>query len=234
MHYQKENERFAILFHGYKSTPFTDFSGGALLLMRMGYNIIMVDQRAHGLSEGNTLSFGALESRDAEAWARFVEDSFGEGTPTALVGISMGAGTVIIAAKRELPRGVFAVIADCPFSSAIEIIKRVAKKDMHIPAPIVAPIAAVGARLFGKFSLSDAEPRVAARGLRLPLLLIHGEGDSFVPPEMSKEIHTASGGAARLATFPDATHGTSYIYDTEGYEKITAEFLAQAYEKRFS
>jgi hypothetical protein len=33
MHYQKENERFAILFHGYKSTPFTDFSGGALLLL---------------------------------------------------------------------------------------------------------------------------------------------------------------------------------------------------------
>ena len=220
MHCEEKNEKVAILLHGYKSTPFTDFSGGALLLMKLGYNIIMVDQRAHGLSEGNTLSFGALEHKDAVSWARFAEDTFGEGVPIALVGVSMGAGTVVMAAREDMPRGVFAVVADCPFSSAYDIIKRVASTRMGIPAPIAMPIVRVGASLFGGFSLADAEPRVSARELKIPLLLIHGEGDNFVPPEMSREIFEAGGALAALETFPDATHGTSFLYDREDRKSV--------------
>ena len=154
--------------------------------------------------------------------------------PIALVGVSMGAGTVVMAAREDMPRGVFAVVADCPFSSAYDIIKRVASTRMGIPAPIAMPIVRVGASLFGGFSLADAEPRAAARELKIPLLLIHGEGDNFVPPEMSREIFEAGGALAALETFPDATHGTSFLYDRERYEKIIAEFLTAAYERKLS
>ncbi|MBQ8380389.1 MAG: alpha/beta fold hydrolase [Clostridia bacterium] len=231
MLYSGENERFAILMHGYKSSPFIDFSGGAMLLFRMGYNVIMADERAHGLSEGRTISFGTLESLDAVCWARFVEERFGEGTPTALVGISMGAATVILAAEKEMPKGVFAAIADCPYSSAKDIIKKVAKEDMGIPGGLSHFLASVGARIYGGFSLGAAEPIDAVKRSRVPLLIIHGEGDGFVPIKMSFAMKAANPDV-RLETFPDATHGTSYLYDTHRYEKITSEFLEEAYLRR--
>ena len=59
-----ENAPFAIQFHGYKSTPMIDFSGGGEFVMKMGVNVIMVDQRACGESEGRCVSFGYHESHD--------------------------------------------------------------------------------------------------------------------------------------------------------------------------
>ena len=53
-----------LCFHGYRSTPMTDFSGGAELSFAMGHNLLLVDQRAHGASRGRTITFGIKERQD--------------------------------------------------------------------------------------------------------------------------------------------------------------------------
>ena len=57
-----------ILFHGYRSCAFRDCSGGHALSRKMGFNALVVDQRAHGNSGGRTITFGIKEHRDCLNW----------------------------------------------------------------------------------------------------------------------------------------------------------------------
>ena len=65
----------------------------------------------------------------------------------------------------------------------------------------------------------------AVSNTTLPILLIHGEADGFVPCEMSREIAAACASKAQLETFPGADHGVSYLSDPERYGRIVKEFL---------
>ena len=92
-----------ILFHGYRSCSFRDCSGGHLLSRKMGFNALVIDQRAHGKSSGNTITFGVKEHRDCKMWIDYAVRRFGTDCPIMLSGISMGAATVLMAAGLELP-----------------------------------------------------------------------------------------------------------------------------------
>lgn len=222
LYMQNENAPFAIQMHGYRSTPMLDFSGGGALALELGFNVIMPDQRACGESEGRTITFGYKESLDTLAWIKYVSDKWGEKREVVLFGVSLGAGTVICAAGRGLPENVRGVVSDCTFSSAKEIVKKV-MRDRKIPQ-FLYPLLRFGTIVYGGFDPSKASPVDFAPDIKVPLLLIHGEDDGFVPPEMSQKIYKATP-QAQLHTFPRARHGTSYIEDTERYKKITVDFL---------
>ena len=212
-----------IQFHGYKSIAVRDFSASGEGCYRDGYNLLLVDQRAHGNSEGRVISFGIKERFDCLDWIDYAVERFGREQKIILYGISMGAATVLMAAGESLPDNVVGVIADCPYSSPIDIIARVARR-MHIPVPITKIIAPLGARLFGGFSLSECTPLEAIERAQVPVLLFHGEADSFVPCEMSRKI-AAKNKDVRFVTVPEAGHGFSYLVDTEGYIRELHDFV---------
>ena len=224
-----KNAPFAIQFHGYKSSPMIDFSGGGEMAMKMGMNVIMVDERASGESEGHTISFGYHESMDVRSWVKYVSDNYGKDRKIILFGVSMGAATVIIAAGQGLAENVVGVCADCPCSSTKEIITKVIY-DMKLPGRLLYPLVRVGAIIYGKFDPNVAEAKAAVKNTKTPILLIHGEGDKFVPCSMSREIAVASG-LVELHTFSEAGHGLSFIYDTERYLKTEEEFCLRCLEK---
>ncbi|MBE6634855.1 MAG: alpha/beta hydrolase [Ruminococcaceae bacterium] len=218
----KEDAPFVIQCHGYKSTPMLDFSGGGALAMEMSMNVIMIDQRAHGESEGRTISFGLNESRDLSAWVEYVVKNYGEDRKILLNGISMGAATVLMASAMPLPKNVVGIAADCPYSSTKEIIKKVIR-DMHLPADILYPFVRLGARVLGGFDPDKCNPEEAVKSASLPILLVHGEADSFVPFYMSERIK-ASNPNIEFHAFPNADHGKSFIEDTDRYKTAFIEF----------
>ena len=226
LYMQNEDAPFALAMHGYRSTPMLDFSGGGALALELGLNLIMPDQRACGDSEGRTVSFGYKESLDTLDWIKYISDRWGEDTKIVLLGVSLGAGTVIMTAGRGVPENVKGVIADCTFSSAKRIIKKV-MRDKGIPV-FLYPLLRLGTLIYGGFDPNKAEPVNFASKIKIPLSLIHGEDDKFVPHEMSREIHEACR-TSEMHTFPGARHGTSYIADTERYKKITADFLLRIF-----
>lgn len=213
-----------ILFHGYRSFPFRDCAGGHALSRKMGFNALVVDQRAHGKSAGNTITFGIMERLDALEWVLWACDRFGHQTPIILSGLSMGAATVLMTADLDLPDNVCCIIADSPYSSPCAIIEKVAK-DQHLPPLLCRPFIRLGARLFGGFDLCQASAEKAVSKTGIPILLIHGEADGFVPCEMSFRILDACTGPAQLQTFPGADHALSYITDPVRYERVVYEFL---------
>ena len=215
-----------IQFHGYRGGALRDLCGGAPLAMKLGHNVLLVDQRAHGESEGKTICFGAKERLDCQSWCRYAEDRFGTGTPLILVGVSMGASTVLMASALELPRSVRAVMADCPYTSGREIIRLVARQT-GMPGGLSAAFCALGASIYGRFRLGDADALKAVARTKIPILLIHGEDDRFVPCDMSRRLYAACGGDARLETFPGAAHGMSYMDDPKRYEAVVEGFLKE-------
>lgn len=219
----RDGAPLAILCHGYRGTPVRDFCGGAKLCLDGGINTLLIEQRAHCSSEGHTISFGINERYDCLAWCRYAAERFGSGVPIVLMGISMGAATVLMASELDLPENVRGIIADCPYTSPGAIIGKVGE-DMGLPAAGVTLAAALGARLFGHFSLDSASAVSAVRRAKVPILLIHGEDDGFVPCAMGREIAAANPEKIELATFPGAHHGTSYLADTERYTRIVRAF----------
>ena len=222
-----------ILFHGYKSSPLCDFSGGIRLAHGMGHNVLLVYQRSHGESEGGSITFGDKESRDVLSWVGYVSERFGREHPIVLTGISMGASTVLLASALEMPGNVRCVVADCPYSSPKEIIKRTVK-GMHLPPSLVYPFIRLGGKIFARFDPSAVSCVRAAASSRLPILLIHGDADGFVPRSMSDEIYAAHTGRMDYRVFPNADHGMSYLEDAEEYERTYRSFVSEFTEKRIS
>lgn len=218
----KEGAPVQIQFHGYRGTAIRDFCGGNKLAREMGQNTLVIDQRAHGKSEGKTICFGIKEKYDCLAWAKYAEKRF-KGVPIVLSGVSMGGATVLMASELDLPQSVKCIVADCPYSSPEEIIGQECGK-MGIPAKLGMPFVKLGAGIFGNLKIRGGAEE-AVKNAKVPILILHGEADRFVPCDMSRKIKAANPKIVTLETFKDAAHGISYIMEPERYGKITAEFF---------
>lgn len=212
-----------ILFHGYRSHPLRDCAGAYMLAMKMGFNVLAVEQRAHCNSGGRVITFGICERYDCISWAEYFSNRFPD-SPIILGGLSMGAATVLMASELTLPEKVCAILADCPYSSPKAIIRKVCH-DRKIPAVLAYPFIRLGARIFGGFSLEDCSAEDSVKKAKHPILLIHGEDDRFFPCEMSRKIYKACASNAQLHTFPHAGHGLCYMTDPLRYEDIVTRFL---------
>lgn len=213
-----------ILFHGYRSCAFRDCSGGHALSRKMGFNALVVDQRAHGNSDGTTITFGIREHRDCLCWINYANRRFGGQVPIILSGLSMGAATVLMASGLNLPANVTCVLADSPYSAPSAIIEKVCA-DMHYPVKLCRPFIHLSARILGGFRLNECTAKEAVAHSKIPILLIHGEDDLLVPYTMSFEIAQCCASRAVVHTFPGAGHGLSYLIDPLRYEKVVYDFL---------
>ncbi len=219
-----EGAPLMLAFHGYRSMALRDCSGAFALGLKLGFNILAVDQRAHGKSDGHVITFGIKERKDCLSWIKYANSRFGEKTPIILNGLSMGAATVLMAADLPLPENVCCILADSPYSSPAAIIRKVAR-DEGYPEKLSYPFIWLGARIFGGFSLTEASSVTSVQKAKIPILLIHGQEDRFVPCQMSQEIYKNCSSPAQLHTFPEAGHGLSYVLDHHRYEKICMDFL---------
>ena len=227
LYHTRDGAPLAILCHGWQGTPTRDFCGGANACFDMGFNVLLIEQRAHCSSEGRATTLGVNERLDCLAWCRYAESRFGTDTPVLLVGISMGAAAVLMASELALPENVRGIVADCPFTSPEAILRSIGEAHAA-PVRLIMPLARLGARVFGGFSLvGQANAAEAVRHARVPILLIHGEADDLVPCAMSREIAAANPALVELHTFPGAGHGLSYLADTQRYTRILRAFCAR-------
>ncbi len=215
-----------ILFHGYKSNAVRDFSGGLVQTLESGANALLVDQRAHDGSEGKCLSFGVNERRDCMDWIAYASERFGLDKKILLVGISMGAATVLMASELDLPSNVVGILADSAYSSPKAILRKVLKERKY-PVWLVYPFIKLGARLYGGFCLEEASAIGAVRKAKVPILFLHGDDDRFVPCEMSKELYEACVGEKKIVLFPKAGHGLGFLVDQALYRKEVDEYLRE-------
>ena len=208
-----EHKNICILFHGYRSNVFHDFCGAAIDYYENGTDMLMVDQRAHGKSEGKYITMGIKESRDCLEWCKYISKLYPEANIT-LCGISMGATTVLMASRLPLPNNVRAIIADCGFTSPFDIVKKVSR-DMKLPFMLIYPSMNFSAKIFGGFKMNELSTTKAMSENTRPILFIHGTGDKFVPHHMTVECYEKCTSVKKLLLIKDAYHGYSYLFEYE-------------------
>ena len=224
----KDGAPLDICFHGYRSNPITDFSGGSELSFQMEHNLLLIEQRAHCKSEGRTISFGILERRDLLCWVDYAIQRFGDDVKILLYGVSMGGATVLMASELDLPSNVKGIVSDCPYTKPLDVILHVGKTTAF-PQWLIKPFAILGARIYGGFDLLETDAVQAVQNTKVPILIIHGEADHYVPCEMS-ELVSANPAMVERHTFPGAAHGISYLVDTARYHRIVKAFVQRVLE----
>lgn len=212
-----------LIFHGYRGNSERDLCAAVERCAKLGRSVMLIDQRASGTSEGSVISFGINERHDAAAWARFAVEHFGPDVRLALGGVSMGASTAVLAAGEQLPENVLCIMADCGYSSAKEIIKKVIG-EMKLPVKLFYPLVRLSGRLFGGFDIEETSPLEALSRCKTPVIFIHGDNDAFVPHTMSEEMYAACPTKKKLTIISGAGHGIAYPHNPEGYVSALAEF----------
>ena len=129
-----------------------------------------------------------------------------------------------MASALPLPKAVKGILADCPYDVPRDIIVLTATK-AGFPGKLMWPFLRLGAWLYGGFRFGSVCCHEAVKHTPVPILIIHGEDDRFVPAYMSEPMAAANPARVTRFTFPDAGHGMSYLVDTPRYQKLTKEFI---------
>ncbi len=219
-----DNAPLLLQMHGYKGSSIRDFCGNWPIAQELGYNVLLVSQRAHGGSQGHTITFGIKEHLDCLSWAEYAARRF-ENTPIFLMGVSMGAATVLMASGLDLPAAVKGIVADCPYDSPAGILKKVLAKDIGLPEKLAYPLVRLSGKIFGGFDLEKCSPLEAVQKSKVPILLIHGEDDQLVPCDMSRNLHRTAPEIISLHTIPKSRHARNQVTDPALYRSILVPFL---------
>ncbi|MGL4107215.1 alpha/beta hydrolase [Clostridium sp. LP20] len=166
----KDSNRFIILVHGYSANrhihmPFVR------LFIKEGFNILIVDERNHGDSEGEYPSYGYYEKEDLDRWIDFIVKRRGDNLFLGLHGQSMGGSTVLMCGASN-PRVKF-VIDDCGYSSGKEIIKYQFSKVKWVPFEIVYKVLNYKVKKRYGFRFEEVSPIEDICNSEVPVLFIH-------------------------------------------------------------
>ncbi|MEI6874935.1 MAG: alpha/beta fold hydrolase, partial [Spirochaetota bacterium] len=207
--------------------------------VREGWTVIAFDARGHGETRGPRPSFGHFERDDLLSIADWALARWPADRGFVVHGESLGGASALQYAPLD-PR-IDAVIADCPFSSAREILET-RLRALHVPRRAIAPVvhlAAILIRATELWRIDEASPRRSILETSLPILLIHGSADTYVPTAMSVSM-----AAERRRLLPDAItelrlvegarHAAAFRADPAAYEATVLAFVDAALSHRRS
>jgi fermentation-respiration switch protein FrsA (DUF1100 family) len=220
----KDNKKVIIIVHGYTATYAwsTQFLN---MFFKEGFNVLLVDQRSHGRSEGKYATYGYYEKYDLDLWVNWVCNRVGEDAIIGLHGQSMGGGTVL--EYTGINKYVKFIIADCPYSDAMQLMKHQFNKLNNLPMIPFIYFTNMRLKWRAKFSLRNVSPINVIKDKQIPIMFIHGSKDNFVPTYMSEDMYKIKKGYKKLLIIEGAVHGNAYGTDKELYEKEVHNFLAE-------
>lgn len=228
---ENPTNKFIVLVHGVSicyvgSLKYFD------IFYRNGFNILIVNQRRHGKSEGKYSTYGFYEKYDVNMWIEYLKSRFGNDIILGLHGESMGAGTVM--ETIPLNDSIKFVIEDCGYSNFHELIgfqithaykNRLVRKILR-PSLIFANFFM---KTKAKFSMKKIVPIDIVSSTSLPMMFVHGKEDYFVPWYMAVDLYKAkTKGYKELYLVEGAKHAEALEVNKILYEKKIMTFIEKA------
>lgn len=190
-----------------------------------GYNVLFIDPRAHGLSEGELSTVGIKESEDALAWMKYIKETFHQESFTVHC-VCVGGSAGLLAATSPNNTGLIdKVVVDGVFINFKESYRRHYIDLGHKVFPVFHLIW-FWFRMYNKVSVNLASPLNCVKKLDMPILFIHTKADKYSLPENAEVVYNAT--KTKDKTFVWFTEGShSHIRNnaTEKYDKAIKDFL---------
>ncbi|MCX0380228.1 alpha/beta hydrolase [Clostridium perfringens] len=228
---ENPTNKFIVLVHGVSicyvgSLKYFD------IFYRNGFNVLIVNQRRHGKSEGKYSTYGFYEKYDVNMWIEYLKSRFGNDIILGLHGESMGAGTVM--ETIPLNDSIKFVIEDCGYSNFHELIgfqitheykNRLVRKILR-PSLLFANFFM---KTKAKFSMKKIVPIDIVASTSLPMMFVHGKEDYFVPWYMAVDLYKAkTKGYKELYLVEGAKHAEALEVNKILYEKKIMTFIEKA------
>ena len=228
---ENPTNKFIVLVHGVSicyvgSLKYFD------IFYKNGFNVLIVNQRRHGKSEGKYSTYGFYEKYDVNMWIEYLKSRFGNDIILGLHGESMGAGTVM--ETIPLNDSIKFVIEDCGYSNFHELIgfqithaykNRLVRKILR-PSLLFANFFM---KTKAKFSMKKIVPIDIVASTSLPMMFVHGKEDYFVPWYMAVDLYKAkTKGYKELYLVEGAKHAEALEVNKILYEKKIMTFIEKA------
>ena len=220
--FKNPGTKYALVCHGYTSKA-KHMAGFVNKFHTLGYNVLAVDARAHGDSEGTKIGMGWAERFDVIEWINYII-SLEPDAQIILHGVSMGASTVLMASGEELPKNVKAIIADCGYTSEWDEFRQEADV-LHIPwFPVLNASSAIS-KVRDGYDFKQASAVEQVKKSHTPTLFIHGSEDELVSYGMLNELYSAANCEKEILTIQGAGHALSSSVAPELYWNTVEKFL---------
>ena len=194
-------------------------------LHQAGFTILAPDFQAHGESPGRHITFGELESLDAEAALAFLH-SAAPGERVGVIGVSMG-GAATLVGQKPLPVDALVLESVYPtFDDAVSDRLHVWLGPLGFLGSAVAPalIELVAPRI--GVDPGRLRPIDAIRRVEEPLLLIAGTEDHYTKLDESRALFANAQSQKQIWEVRGAGHEDIYDFSPAEYERRVGDFLA--------
>ena len=191
-----------------------------------GVNVLVIDQRAHGLSEGKYSTGGIKEAEDVSLWMKYLHDELHQ-KEIFLHGICVGTCCSTIVATKYKTDYLKAVILDSAFISYKEIYKNHYIEGGHKLFPVFYQIW-MWFSFFTKCNINDSNPEKYMPKFDLPVLFLWGTKDVYCLPEKSQVLfEKCASKQKQLEWFEGAEHSRVRLFNEEHYDGLIKDFLAR-------
>lgn len=218
-------ENLIILVHGHKSNS-TGVLKYSSRLLEAGYGLVVYDTRSFGESGGKVCTGGIREKEDLLQLIPMVQERYPEAS-IGLWGESMGGATVLQCLEFT-PHIDFAV-AICPYTELKELfLHHLSKRKLK---GFLLQWSYRWAELFFKriagCNIEEISAKKALKDNPIPLLLLHGSKDNYVPAQMSIDLHKQYPDCSELQLIEEGTHADSFVQNPEAFWQAALDFLAR-------
>ena len=191
-----------------------------------GVNVLVIDQRAHGLSEGKYSTGGIKEAEDVSLWMKYMHDELGQ-KEIIIHGICVGTCCTSILVSKYKTDYMKAIILDSMFITYKEIYKNHYLESGHRLFPVYYQIW-FWFKFFTKCNIEDSRPDKYMKDFDLPVLFIWGTKDVYCLPEKSQILYDLCASKQKeIEWFEGAEHSRVRLYDEERYDSRISDFLAR-------
>lgn len=214
----KDAKRTVLCFHGWRGLWEYDFAPQTMWLLENNSNVLLVEQRGQNKSKAPYMTFGHYESRDVASWVSYMCDNSYDSLPMYLMGVSMGAATVMMSAESDIVKDkISGIVADCGFSDAYDMMYNFGHKAYKIPKhPIMDSLEKLSEKKLGVRMKSNS-PYEVMKNNHIPMLFVHGVNDDFVPPYMTEADYKICPGPKNLLMVEGAGHAMSFYVNPKDY-----------------
>jgi len=208
--------RETLVYSYYYAKPYKD----------AGVNVLVIDQRAHGFSEGKYSTCGIKEAEDVSLWMKYLHDELSQ-KEIFIHGVCVGTCCASMVVAKYKPDYLKAVILDSMFISYKEIYKNHYLESGHKLFPVFYEIW-IWFKLLTKCNINVSNPEKYMPSFDLPVMFIWGTKDVYCLPEKSKILYEKCASKQKqIEWFEGAEHSRVRLYDEERYDGLVSDFLAR-------